>query len=82
MGTDGWKMLILDRKPGTFFSCINLVLASKGRSQLLFTVGLDLSVVSSCELALNTCVIFKESQEHLGCGKNGEDGQIKTEAVT
>lgn len=37
---------------GLFFSCINPVLASEGRSQSLFTVGLDLSVVFSCELGL------------------------------
>ena len=49
---------------------------------MLFTVGLNLSVVFSCELSSNTCAIFKESQECLGWGENGENDQIKAEVVT
>lgn len=75
-------MWLLGRPPGTLFRRINPVLASEGRSPSVFTLGLDLSVVFSSELSLNTCVIFKESQERLGCGENGEEDQIKAEAVT
>lgn len=55
-------MEIMDRQPGTFGSGINAVAASEGRSQWLFTAGLDLSGVFPCELGSINVLFLKSPQ--------------------
>lgn len=70
-------MEILDRKPGTFQSGINAIAASKGRSQWLFTAGLDFSGVFPCELGSTFVLFLKSSQGVWDAEKMGRMIKLK-----